>query len=81
MKKEKDIGIIGHVDHGRTTLSAAIHHTITELKPESMSIQEHIEQEKSFIINANPILEIPILDYKTGPEKRRERRARKRKKK
>jgi hypothetical protein len=46
-----------------------------------MSIQEHIEQEKSFIISPNPILEIPILDYKTGLEKRRERRAQKRKKK
>lgn len=62
---EKKIGIIGHVDHGKTTLTK--------------TIQEIIDEEKSFKITEPP--EIPLIewDFKSGKESRRERRAKERK--
>ncbi len=76
--KEK-IAIIGHVDHGKTTLSAAIMSVLADTKKETKTIHEIIEEEKSLKITAPP--EIPLIEwnFKSGKESRRERRAKERK--
>ena len=76
---EKKTGIIGHVDHGKTILTAAIMTALDNTEKETKTIQEIIDEEKSFKITAPP--EIPLIqcDFKSGKESRRERRAKERK--
>ena len=79
MKKDiVNIGIIGHVDHGKTTLTGAIMTALDKTLKETKTIQEIIDEEKSFKITAHP--EIPLIEwnYKSGKESRRERRAKER---
>lgn len=76
---EKKIGIIGHVDHGKTTLTATIMNALDNTEKETKTIQEIIDEEKSFKITEPP--EIPLIEwnFKSGKERRRERRAKERK--
>ena len=67
-KPHINIGIIGHVDHGKTTLTAAIQKV---LENPTKTINEIIEKEKSIKIDI-PYLELP-------KETRKERRVRERK--
>ena len=81
---QKRIETIGHVDHGKTTLSAAIiNATLLSLldnaQSETKTIHEIIEQEKSIPYHAPAYLEPTPLDFKSGKQSRRERRAKERK--
>ena len=67
-KPHINIGIIGHVDHGKTTLTAAIQKV---LENPTKTINEIIKKEKSIKIDI-PYLELP-------KETRKERRVRERK--
>ena len=67
---EKKIGIIGHVDHGKTTLTAAIMTALDKTEKETKIIQEIIDEEKSFkITNPYKDLEIPTMLYASVSEK------------
>lgn len=74
-----ELGIIGHVDHGKTTLTAAIMNVLDDTKKEAKTIHEIIEEEKSFKITAPPIIELTEWNFKSGKESRRERRVKERK--
>jgi translation initiation factor 2 gamma subunit (eIF-2gamma) len=73
------IAIIGHVDHGKTTLTAAIMNVLDKTEKEAKTIHEIIEEDRSIKITAPP--EIPLIEwnFKSGKESRRERRAKERK--
>lgn len=73
---KKTIGIIGHVDHGKTTLTAVIDTALKQQK-EIKSIHEIIEEENTFKITAP---KLKVTEWKVT-ESRRERRARERKNK
>lgn len=76
-----EIGIIGHADHGKTTLAAAMMHHMKETKAEIVlaqeTLQESIERDSAFQITA-PELHPSIGEIKSGKQSRRERRARER---
>lgn len=73
------IGITGHVDHGKTTLSAAITSALTNAENKTKTIQEIVEEEKSLkIVNTYPIWQ-HSYNGKSGKQNRRERRAKERK--
>ena len=72
------IAIIGHVDHGKTTLTAASMNVLADTKKEAKTIHEIIEEEKSFKITAPQEILLTEWNFKTGKESRRERRARER---
>lgn len=83
MKKKKKIAIIGHIDHGKTTLSAAVAAALSTTRlPEPKTIQEVIEESMSIPFTAPPKLEIPLRSYpiKSGKQNRRERRQQERRK-
>jgi len=77
-----NIGVIGHVDHGKTTLTAAIASVIASKGIEQLkTIDEIIEEERSYKLEAPPELHLNYFDVKDGKQSRRERRANERKSK
>jgi len=78
---KKKVAIIGHIDHGKTTLDAAIMTVLEKTEKEAKTIQEIIKEERSMKITANTIMEVTDLNFQSGREKRRERRAKERKSK
>lgn len=82
-KKKKIIGIIGHVGHGKTTLSAAVAATLSTTRlPEPKTIQEVIEESMSIPFTAPPKMVTTLRSYpiKSGKQERRERRQQERRK-
>jgi len=73
------IATIGHVDHGKTTLTATIMNVLDKTEKEAKTIHEIIEEDKSFKITAPPMIELTEWDFKSGKERRRERRLKERK--
>jgi translation initiation factor 2 gamma subunit (eIF-2gamma) len=75
-----NIGVIGHVDHGKTTLTAAIASVMASKGIEQLkTIDEIIEEERSYKFEAPPELHLNCFDVKDGKQSRRERRANERK--
>lgn len=76
----RKIGIIGHVDHGKTTLASAIALALASDKKDAKTIQV-IEEEKTKITTLAKT-PTPIWDdFKSGKESRRARRKKERKNK
>jgi hypothetical protein len=78
-KRKVNIGTIGHVDHGKTTLTAAIAEVIANSKDKSVVIVDSLPEEKERGMNIKqiPIEQLKVTDFgpiKSGQENRRERR-------
>lgn len=83
MTKKKKIAIVGHIDHGKTTLSAAITAAMSTTRlPEPKTIDEVIEKSKSIPFTAPPKMVTALRSYpiKSGKQNRRERRQQERRK-
>lgn len=77
-QRTRSIGIIGHIDHGKTTLSAAINIAMAQKPIEPKTINEIIDEEKSIPYTLNVSKNV---DYDITISNRRERRRRDRNKK
>lgn len=77
--KKNNIGIVGHVDHGKTTLTACLSNMLDETKKDLKTVQEIINEDR--VIKITAPVEIPLIqwDFKSGKQSRRERRAKQRK--
>ena len=73
---EKKIAIIGHAEQGIRNLQVV--KTILEASAHKKTINEMIEEKETLIITA-PEIRLTQLNFKTGKENRRERRAQERK--
>lgn len=80
MKKDiVNIGTIGHIDHGRTTMQALMAIESSKALKECKTIHEILEEERSYKFEAPPELHLNYFDVKDGKQSRRERRANERK--
>jgi translation initiation factor 2 gamma subunit (eIF-2gamma) len=73
------LGTVGHIDHGKTTLSATIVNVLNDTKNDAKTIHEIIEENKSIKITAPPQIPLIQWNFKSGKEERRERRKKQRK--
>lgn len=65
MKKDiVNIGTIGHIDHGRTTMQALMAIEASKSLKEAKTIHEILEEEKTIKFTAPPKLDcLAVIDY------------------
>lgn len=81
-KKKKKIAIIGHIDHDKTTLSAAISASMSSKDlNEPKIVEDTIEENYPYDTTIPTKLSVPFAPYalKSGQQNRRERRKQQRK--